>query len=117
MIELVAAAAPAAPDPGLPYQAIGVVLAALIAGVTGIVVALLQRNKPATPAPPPDPTPAPTFVVPEAEWITVRDRSLRTETLLQDLKEDYLRHEGSSNRNMLRLIEELRNVKGRQGSQ
>jgi hypothetical protein len=118
--DILAAAAPAATptEPGLPYQQIGLVLVALVTGVTGIVVAIIQRGSkpPASATPPPAPPPTTgSFSISEMEWITVRDRSIRVEAALEALRHEYNTHEQLSQSHMSRMNGKIQHIEGRLG--
>ena len=109
-LELIAAAEEKVPTPppDIPFEQIGIVLVALVTGITAIIVAVIQRGAKkaeATPtATPATPVAAsPVFVVSKEEWEKVRDSSIRVETQLADLKSSFDYHE----RMMLGEVREL----------
>jgi hypothetical protein len=120
---LAAAPAPATSptEPGLPYEQIGLILVAIVTGVTGIIVAIIQKGgKTATTqtSPPPSVTPhttAGSFVLSETEWITIRDRAIRVEAAIEALRHEYNTHDQLSSRHMTRMNTKIEAIEQRLG--
>lgn len=122
LADLVAAAEEVpAPPPAIPYETVGIVLVALVTGITGIIVALIQRGKKdaarvasATPAV----TPAvPVFVISKEDWTEVRDAVIRLTATFETFKGYYDQHERRTLGEVHDLDNEVSRIKGHLGIQ
>jgi hypothetical protein len=111
---------PATP-PEVPFETIGIVLVAMVTGLTGIIVALIQRGKsrPAdVPAPaqnPPNANTHPVFIVAKEDWDKVRDAVIRLDSEMARLRTDYDFHERWTAGEVRDLDNEISRVKGHLG--
>lgn len=128
MWEILAAATPPETPPEVPYESIGLVLVAIITGISGLAVAVVQRNsKKATPpvtlAPEVTPVPVSTsgtgshFLVSENDWVDTRNRAICVESDHKTLSTDYHAHVESSQEAIAKVREELARIKGTLGLQ
>ena len=116
-ISTLAEAASNAPTPDappqVPYEFFGVLASALIAGITAVIVAILQRTKRSTEAAPRQG--GGPFMVSEADWNTVRDRSVTTQGAVEMLDRTLRGHMGDSDEAMSKIREDIANIKGQLG--
>lgn len=115
-ISTLAEAASDAP-PQVPYEFFGVVASALIAGITAVVVAIVQRTKKSTEAAPTGTTGSRPFMVSETDWCTVRDRSITNKNALETLDRYFQGHVESSDETISKIREDIANIKGQLGIQ
>lgn len=120
VLHLVTAAeeVPAAP-PAIPFETAGIVLVALVTGITAIIVALIQRGKKDTrSAPAASGTPAvPVFVISKEDWTEVRDAVVKLVAAFEGHKRDYDLHERWTTGEVRELDNELSRIKGHLGIQ
>lgn len=112
-ISTLAEAATDAP-PQVPYEFFGVLASALIAGITAVVVAILQRTKRSTEAAPTRQGGGP-FLVSESDWNTVRDRSVTTQGAVDILDRTLQGHMRDTDEIMNKIREDIANIKGQLG--
>lgn len=111
---LVEAAASNAP-PQIPYEFFGVVASAMIAGLAAVAVAVLQRTKRSTTIEAVPTSGNRPFMVSEADWCTVRDRSVRTQNALEILDRTVYNHIHDSDEVISKIREDIANIKGQLG--
>lgn len=112
-ISILADAASDAP-PKVPYEFFGVVASAMIAGITAVMVAIIQRTKRSSNEAAPDAGSRP-FVLSETDWHKVRDRSLTTESGHQELVRRFEGHVTESDDEREALRREVDYIKGQLG--
>lgn len=104
--------------PAVPYETIGIILVAMVTGLTGVIVALIQRGKPKTEA---ESSPVPVtvlgqaFIISKEDWEKVRDTVIRLETLFNEFREAYDYHEKWTSGEVRKLDSDLAHVKGQLG--
>lgn len=111
-MHILAEAATNTPDqpPQIPDSLIGILLTGLITGATAIAVAIIQRGKR-------DRQVAVPFTVPESEWVTVRDTSIRIEEYLEQLDRLIQRHIEQCDRKDENMLDDIGRIKGHLGLQ
>lgn len=111
------AAAPSSPTSvSQSSESVGAILIALITGGTAILVAVIQRksktgNDPSNPSHPP----VQPFSVPEAEWVTTRDRATTVMAGHLELKERFDGHVKLADEAIDKLEHDIAWLKGRLG--
>ena len=109
------------PPPDIPFEQIGIVLVAVVTGLTAIIVAIIQRGgkKNETPAPAPvaplAPGAGPVFVIPKDEWEKVRDGFVRLDTEFSRLRSEYDIHERWTVGEVREMDNEVSRMKGHLG--
>lgn len=115
----IASLAQAASDtpPQVPYEFFGVIASALIAGITGIIVAIVQRTKRSNSSEAAPDSGSRPFMLSEADWRGVRDRSISTKSALDMLDRQLSAHIRDSDEMMGKIREDIANIKGQLGIQ
>lgn len=125
-LDLLAAASESDPvtPPSVPFETIGIVLVAMVTGLTGIIVALIQRGKPKAdvpaptpPGPGPNPTTHPVFIVSKEDWDKFRDMVVSDHATLERHVQDYEYHERWTTGEVRELDNEISRIKGHLGIQ
>lgn len=97
--------------PQVPSELIGILLTSLITALTAIVVAIVQRRKPATES---GESMRP-FVVPEGEWVTTRNLAVTVNSSHQELLRRFDGHVNLSDEAIDKFAQELAYIKGQLG--
>lgn len=109
------------PPPDIPFEQIGIVLVAVVTGLTAIIVAMIQRGGKKTQVPTPAPAATlvpgatPVFVIPKDEWEKVRDGYVRLDTEFTRLRYEHDLHEKWTTGEVREMDKEVSRMKGHLG--
>lgn len=103
------------PLPIVPYETIGIVLVALVTGITGVMVALIQRGRNRMANTPTPVTTTPVFLVTKEDWDKVRDSVTRLEAQFEQFRNDYDYHERWTTGEVREIDNQISRIKGQLG--